>query len=89
MFVTAEDSGVVEYDQSGDGHFDGLLVYSRLKSAAAEKGVLIWWQVGVANEHGPPAERGIPGGERDLHHQLLHPPTHLHQPAKRAGQHPL
>ena len=46
MFVTAEDSGVVEYDQSGDGHFDGLLVYSRLKSAAAEKGVLIWWQVG-------------------------------------------
>ena len=37
MFVTAEDSGVVEYDQSGDGHFDGLLVYSRLKSAAAKK----------------------------------------------------
>ena len=50
MFVTAEDSGVVEYDQSGDGHFDGLLVYSRLKSAAAEKGVLIWWQVGAGQK---------------------------------------
>ena len=42
-----------------------------------------------AHEHGPPAERGLPGGERGdllLHHQLLHPPAHLQQPAaERAG----
>ena len=38
-----------------------------------------------AHEHGPPAERGLPGGERGLLHQLLHPPPHLLQPAERAG----
>ena len=39
----------------------------------------------AAHEHGPPAERGLPGGERGLLHQLLHPPPHLLQPAERAG----
>ena len=36
----------------------------------------------AVQEHGPPAERGLPGGERGLLLQLLHPPPHLlQQPA--------
>ena len=45
-----------------------------------------------ADEHGPPAERGLPGGERGLLLllELLHPPAHLlKQPADGTGRHPL
>ena len=42
MCVARVDAGGLEYDQPSTGHFHGLLVYSRPKSAAAEKGVLIW-----------------------------------------------